>query len=200
MSALKSILSSRYFLWALLALPSIPMVIGMIGGNADPHRLLHPTGEFSARFMIIAMAATPLRLIFQRQNWTAWLVRNRRYFGVAAFVYAALHTLFYVIDINSLQVMLDQFFELGIWTGWLAFFIFIPLAITSNDASMRALREKWKPLQRFVYVAAVMTLLHWMFVENHFSGAMAHFIPLSLLEAYRVWYQKFRKPIKTTVA
>lgn len=194
MTFINSIVGSRYFLWAILALPSIPMVLGLISGNADPHRLLHPTGEFSARFMIIAMAATPLRLLFQNQKWTGWLVRNRRYFGVAAFAYAALHTLLYVIDMGTLQRMLDQFFELGIWTGWLAFFIFIPLAATSNDAAVRALREKWKPLQRLVYVAAVMTLLHWMFIENHFSGAMAHFIPLALLEAYRVWHQQFRKP------
>ena len=86
MTFVKSIVGSRYFLWAILALPSIPMILGLISGNADPHRLLHPTGEFSARFLIIAMAATPLRLLFQGQRWTAWLVRNRRYFGVAAFV------------------------------------------------------------------------------------------------------------------
>jgi len=196
MSILKSIVGSRYFLWALLALPSIPMVLGLLSGNADPHRLLHPTGEFSARFMIIAMIATPLRLLFQGKRWTGWLVRNRRYFGVAAFVYAALHTLFYVIDMGTLQRILDQFFELGIWTGWVAFFIFIPLAATSNDTAVRALREKWKPLQRFVYAAAVLTLVHWMFVENHFAGALAHFIPLALLEIYRVWHQQFRKPSK----
>ena len=196
MSFLKSIVGSRYFLWAILALPSIPMVLGLQSGNADPHSLLHPTGEFSARFMIIAMIATPLRLLFQGRKWTAWLVRNRRYFGVAAFAYAALHTLFYVIDMGTLQRMLDQFFELGIWTGWLAFFIFIPLAITSNDASVRALREKWKPLQRFVYAAAVLTLLHWVFVENQIGGALVHFIPLALLEVYRVWHQQFRKPKK----
>ena len=193
MNAVKSIVGSRYFLWAILALPSIPMVIGLLNGNADPHRLLHPTGEFSARFMIIAMIATPLRMLFQGQSWTAWLVRNRRYFGVAAFAYAALHTVLYVIDMNSLQAMLDQFFELGIWTGWVAFFIFIPLAITSNDASVRALREKWKPLQRMVYVAAVLTLLHWIFIENHLGPALVHFVPLALLEAYRIWQNQTRK-------
>lgn len=199
MPFLKSIFGSRYFLWAILALPSIPMTLGLLSGNADPHGLLHPTGEFSARFMIIAMIATPLRLLFQGQKWTGWLVRNRRYFGVAAFAYAALHTLLYVIDMGTLQSMLDQFFELGIWTGWLAFFIFIPLAITSNDASVRALREKWKPIQRFVYAAAVLTLIHWVFVENEIGGALAHFIPLALLEVYRVWHQQFRKPNKVAM-
>lgn len=193
MSFVKSLLGSRYFLWAILALPSIGLVSALINETASAHRLLHPTGEFSARFMIIAMLATPLRLLFQTQSWTAWLVRNRRYFGVAAFMYALFHTVLYVVDVGTLQRILDDFFKLGIWTGWLAFFIFIPLAITSNDASVRALRQKWKPLQRWVYPAAVLTLAHWIFVENNVGPAMVHFVPLALLEAYRVWHQRFRK-------
>ena len=74
-------------------------------------------------------------------------MRRRRYFGVAAFLYAAFHTLLYIIDMNSLQLMLDEFWALGIWTGWAAFAIFIPLAVTSNDPSQRLMLSWWKPLQ-----------------------------------------------------
>ena len=193
MSFIKSIVGSRYFLWAILALPSLGFVMGLVNETMSVHQLLHPTGEFSARFMIIAMAATPLRLLFNGQRWTMWLVRNRRYFGVAAFLYALFHTVLYVIDSGSLQIMLDEAFKLGIWTGWLAFFIFIPLAVTSNDASVKAMRQKWKPLQRWVYPAAVLTLLHWIFVENNVGPAMVHIVILGGLEAYRVWHQRFRK-------
>ena len=193
MSFVKSIFGSRYFLWAILALPSIGFVSGLAGGGASAHQLLHPTGEFATRFMIIAMLATPLRLLFPTKKWTMWFIQNRRYFGVAAFMYALFHTVLYVVDMGSLQAMLDEFFKLGIWTGWVAFFIFIPLAITSNDASVKALRQKWKPLQRWVYPAAVLTLVHWIFVENNVGPAMVHFVPLALLEIYRVWHQKFRK-------
>lgn len=166
--------------------------MGLANESMSAHQLLHPTGEFSARFMIIAMIATPLRLLFNGKSWTMWLVRNRRYFGVAAFMYAAFHTVLYVMDSGSLQEILGEVFKLGIWTGWIAFFIFIPLAITSNDASVKILRRKWKPLQRWVYPAAVLTMLHWMFVENNFGPAMVHFVPLAALEVYRVWYQRFR--------
>ena len=200
MSFIKSLLGSRYLLWAILAIPSFGFVSGLISEAASVHGLLHPTGEFAARFMIIAMLATPLRLLFPTQKWTMWLVRNRRYFGVAAVMYAAFHTVLYVLDIGALQGMLDEFFKLGIWTGWLAFFIFIPLAITSNDASVKALRQKWKPLQRWVYPAAVLTLAHWIFVENNVGPAMVHFVPLALLEIYRVWHQKFRKPKQVAAA
>ncbi|MEP0945120.1 MAG: ferric reductase-like transmembrane domain-containing protein [Rhizobiaceae bacterium] len=187
MAALKTILNSRIFIWALLALPSIPMTLAITSGNADLEGLLHPTGEFAARFMIIAMIITPFRLMFPKAKFWMWMMRRRRNFGVAAFAYAALHTVLYIVDMNSLQAMLDEFLALGIWTGWVAFAIFIPLAVTSNDTSQRLMLSWWKPLQRWVYPAAVLTLLHWMFVHNDFGPALVHFVPLALLEVYRVW-------------
>ena len=187
MSAIQTILNSKFFIWVLLALPSILMTMALTSGNANLEGLLHPTGEFAARFMIIAMIITPFRLMFPKAKFWMWMMRRRRYIGVAAFGYAALHTLLYIVDMNSLQAMLDEFLELGIWTGWAAFVIFIPLAVTSNDVSQKLMLSWWKPLQRWVYPAAVLTLIHWMFVHNEFSPALVHFVPLVLLEIYRVW-------------
>lgn len=189
---MKRIFESRAFIWALLALPSVPMVLALAnGGPSEDGRpvtefLLHPTGEFSARFMIISMIISPLRMMFPKNGFWLWMLRRRRYFGVAAFAYAVFHTVLYVVDMGSLQAILGEFWAFGIWTGWLAFFVFVPLAITSNDISVRLLGRRWKPLQRFVYLAAVATLLHWMFVHNEFGPALVHFIPLGLLEAYRI--------------
>lgn len=190
---MKRILDSRYFLWVLLALPSFPMIAALAGGatsedgRASTEFLLHPTGEFAARFMIIAMVITPFRLLFPKAGFWFWMARRRRYFGVAAFAYAALHTVLYLFDMGSIKAVLGDFWALGIWTGWLAFLIFLPLAVTSNDASVRWLGSKWKPLQRFVYPAAIATLVHWMFVHNNFGPALVHFVPLAALEAYRIY-------------
>lgn len=192
------IINSRYFIWALLALPSIPFTLALINGAVGPDGepatefLLHPTGEFSARFMIIAMILTPMRMLFPNAGFWRWMMQRRRYFGVAAFGYAAFHTLLYVLDMGSLQAMLGEFLALGIWTGWLAFFIFVPLAITSNDWSIRKMGRSWKTLQRFVYPAAVLTLLHWMFVHNDFGPALVHFVPLAGLEVYRIMKNRER--------
>lgn len=185
---MKRFFNHPWFFWFVLALPSIPMVLTMSQGG-DMERLLHPSGEFAARFMIIALMLTPLSLLARRMNWKArwvqWLLVRRRALGVAAFFYALLHTLLYVLDLGVLQDMLDEFWALGIWTGWAAFAIFIPLAITSNHASVVALGSRWKTLQRWVYVAAVLTLLHWIFVHNNLGPALVHFMPLALLEIYR---------------
>ena len=162
------------------------MVISFVSETSNAERLLHPSGEFAARFMIIAMMITPLRMLFPKAGFLAWLARRRRWIGVAAFGYAALHTIFYVVDMGSLKLILDEFRALGIWTGWAAFAIFIPLAITSNDTAQRWLLGRWKQLQRFVYPAAVFTLVHWIFVHNNIGPAMVHFLPLAILEVYRI--------------
>lgn len=181
----------KYILWGVLTLPAIGLMSGYFAGSASSHDLLHPTGEFSARFMIIAMLASPLLILFQRFDWSVavpqWLVRNRRAFGVAAFGYALLHTVFYLVDVGVWSKILSDFTSLGIWTGWLAFVIFIPLAITSNNRSQQLLRATWKKLQRWVYPAAVLTLLHWIFVHNNIGPALVHFVPLAVLELYRVY-------------
>ncbi|MEP3436619.1 MAG: ferric reductase-like transmembrane domain-containing protein [Hoeflea sp.] len=186
MKTLKTLFNSPYAFWVLLALPSIALIDGALsGGDLEP--LLHPTGEFSARFMIIAMMLTPLRMLLPKSVAVLWLLRRRRYLGVAAFFYATLHTLYYVIDLGSLSAVAADIATLGIWTGWVAFVIFVPLALTSNDASVRRLRRTWKTLQRFVYPAAVATLLHWVFINDNIGPALVHFVPLAALEIYRIW-------------
>ena len=189
----RKILNSRLFIWGLLALPSVPMVLALLSGAPGPggqpvtEMLLHPTGEFSARFLIIAMILTPMRMLFPGSGFWRWMMKRRRYYGVAAFAYAAFHTLLYVLDMGSLEAILGEALALGIWTGWLAFFVFVPLAATSNDWSIRQMGPNWKTLQRWVYVAAIATLLHWIFVHNNFGPALVHFIPLAGLETYRLW-------------
>ena len=190
---IRYILESRYFIWALLALPSIPMVLALLSGQPGPdgkpvaEMLLHPSGEFAARFMIIAMILTPMRMLFPGATFWRWMIKRRRYFGVAAFAYALFHTVLYIVDMGSLQAVLGEALALGIWTGWLAFFVFVPLAVTSNDWSVRRMGPAWKSLQRWVYLAAIGTLLHWIFVHNNVGPALVHFVPLAGLEAYRIW-------------
>ena len=50
----RQIIDHRYFIWAILAIPSIPVMIALISSSTGPNGvpatefLLHPTGEFSA--------------------------------------------------------------------------------------------------------------------------------------------------------
>ena len=134
-----------------------------------------------------------MRMLFPGVAFWRWMMKRRRYFGVAAFAYAALHTVLYIIDMGSLQAILGDALALGIWTGWVAFFVFVPLAVTSNDWSVRKMGPAWKTLQRWVYLAAVGTLLHWIFVHNNLGPALVHFVPLAALEVYRLWHNAQRQ-------
>lgn len=191
---------SPYWLWALLALPAAGMISPFFQEETRALRgVVHGSGEFAARFMIISMMATPLLLLTKGSGFARWLRANRRYFGVAAFGYAALHTLAYVLTRESLEQVLRQATAFDMATGWLAFFIFIPLAATSMDYAVRRLGTWWKPLQRWTYAAAVLTLLHWAALHNWGSWppAAVHFAPLAALTLYRLWWLYLRpRPLR----
>lgn len=185
-----------YLLWLVLASIAIMMTINAMTSN-DPrvfHILVHPSGETSARLLIITMMATPLAMLLKGWRFPQWLKSNRRYLGVASFGYALLHTIFYLLDKASVDTVINELSRLYIWTGWLAFFIFVPLALTSMDYFVRKMGTWWKWLQRWTYAAAVLTLVHWAAL-NDWEGAapaLVHFGPLIALEAYRVWYWYLR--------
>jgi sulfoxide reductase heme-binding subunit YedZ len=182
---LRIILNKKPTFWALLCLPAILMMRPYVFGDVIAMDMLHPTGEWSARFMIAAMVLSPLLSLIGSRPWLSWLIQRRRALGVAAFGYAILHLIFYIIDMGNLDDILAEFLALGIWTGWAAMLLFVPLAVTSNDASMRMLKAGWKRLQRLVYPAAVLVLVHWIFIHNNLGPALVHFIPLVLLVAAR---------------
>lgn len=178
---MRMILNNKHAFWLLLSLPAILLVSGWLQGRIDSMDMLHPTGEWSARLMILAMVLSPLQSLLGPKRWLNWLMVRRRAIGVAAFSYAMLHLIFYLIDMGNLDDILAEWLAPGIWTGWAAFALMLPLALTSNDASVRWLRTGWKRLQRLVYPAALLTLLHWIWVHNSYAGALAHFVPLGLL-------------------
>lgn len=195
---------SPYWLWAVLsAFPAYWIYLALTSTNARIlHILVHPTGEWSARLLIITLMITPLAMIFKGNEVARWFRKNRRYFGVAAFAYAALHTVFYILDKGTLDRIVAELPRLYIWTGWIAFAIFIPLAVTSWDYFMRLMGPRWKQLQRWTYAAAVLTLVHWASLHNwgHPLGAILHFAPLVGLEGWRMWYWWNRHRGKPAVA
>jgi len=178
--------NTRYTLWLVLAAPWVIMTIRYVTGGLYYGEFIHATGEFSARLLIITLAVTPLRLMFPRSRWTIWLLQNRRYFGVAAFAYAVPHLVAYLWKLASVAKVLEEGAEPGMWTGWIALIIFFALAITSNNFSTRKLGQRWKSLHRLVYLAAILTFVHWVLVAFDPVSGLAHAGVLIALETYRV--------------
>ncbi|MFN3817906.1 sulfite oxidase heme-binding subunit YedZ [Blastomonas sp.] len=174
------------FFWLILALPGIAMLAGFVGDPVTAFDLIHPSGEFSVRLMIVAMMISPLRAVLGRRGWLDWLLARRRALGVAACGYGLLHLGFYLYDMGSWRQIVEEAVIFSIWTGYAAILIFVAMALTSNNASQRALRRNWKRLQRLVYLAALLIALHWVYVDGEWKAMAMHFVPLLLLETARL--------------
>jgi sulfoxide reductase heme-binding subunit YedZ len=196
-SAVKTLLNSRYFTWAVLALPFGGLLNAFRDGDLFYGEIIHASGELSARLLLLSLAITPLRLYFSESSWPNWLLHRRRYFGVAAFAYAVLHTAVYLDRKIGSGLILQEAAEFSMWTGWLAMLILVPLAATSNDASVQRLRRRWKKLHRWVYLAALLTFTHWIFIAFDFVPGLIHFLVLAMLETYRIWKRRQLKLLST---
>ena len=173
-------------LWLLLSLPATHLLWRWRSEALWPDDLVAPSGEWAGRLLIVALMLTPLNLLLPRSPVVRWLVAHRRAFGVGAFLYAIMHLGFYGAGMGSFEAMVDELPLPGIGTGWAALALMAPLALTSTDAAMRALRAGWKRLQRLAYPAAILTLTHWLLVHDGLSEALAQAAPLIALELYRI--------------
>jgi len=183
--------ASRLLLWLALALPGLwilyrraaaPEVYGYGHAIAD-------SGTWAAWLLMATLAVTPVRLLFRRRGWSAWLMRRRRDLGLASFAYAVGHTLIYLDDKAALKVILVDFRLPDILVGWLALALFVPLAATSSDRAIRALGRSWKRLHRLVYPAAILAFLHWVLASFDPTTAYIHIGIVAAIELVRIGLQ-----------
>ncbi|HET6182723.1 MAG TPA: protein-methionine-sulfoxide reductase heme-binding subunit MsrQ [Acetobacteraceae bacterium] len=124
---------------------------------------LHETGLWTVRFLMISLALTPARLVF---DWPrAPLIR--RMVGVTAACYAGIHFTLYIAQQNFhlLFVASEIVHRFYLTIGFAALVGLVALAATSTDAATRRMGKNWKRLHRAVYVIAVLALLHY-FIQS----------------------------------
>ena len=123
-------------------------------------------------------------LLLPKYSFPKWLVRNRRYFGVAAFAYGLYHAVAYLIEIPGQEVA-DDFLKISMLTAWISLIIWIPMAMTSTDGMVKRLKTGWKKIHRWGYLAALCAYLHWAFMHYHWKAALVHAAPIIILQGYR---------------
>ena len=159
---IRSLLGGRAVFWGLLYLPLVVYLYWYVTEITFYGEVLHWTGVQATRLLMLALAVTPLRRLFRKSGWTQWLAKRRRDIGVATFFYATAHTLIYLQRQEGVASIVAEGVEVPILVGWVAFFIFLVLAITSNDFSVKKLANRWNLLHRSVYVGAALTFAHWV--------------------------------------
>lgn len=140
-----------------------------INGQLGPdpvNKLEHIYGEAALYLLVAGLAVTPLR-----ERLRINLLRFRRAIGVTCFGFAAVHLAVYaLLDVQSLgRVWADVVKRPYITVGMLAFVLLLPLAVTSNNLSLRRLGGvAWRQLHKLVYPAAILVGLHWLWLAKGF--------------------------------
>lgn len=154
--------------WVVYPLGLLPLAWLVIRGamgdlGVDPVKEVeHSLGLTALQFLVGGLAITPLRRVIGVN-----LIRYRRAVGLVAFFYVVLHlAVWLLLDIQLRwdEIWADILRRPYITIGMLGFAMMIPLAITSNNASIRRLGSKWRVLHRLTYVAAIAGAVHFMLV------------------------------------
>jgi sulfoxide reductase heme-binding subunit YedZ len=143
------------------------------------------TGRYALFLLVLSLACTPVRIL------TGWspVIRLRRPLGLYAFLYAALHLLIFVgLDFGfNLSLIWGELIQRRfIQVGLIAFLILLPLALTSTRYWTRKLGKNWVRLHRLVYIAALLALLHFLWlVKGDIRRPLAYSAVVVLLLAIR---------------
>ena len=183
---------SALLLCSALSAPALWLSWQYWQGNSFYGEYIHFTGASSARLLILTLAITPITLLFPRARWNQWLRSNRRYLGVACFGYALLHLGAYLLR-QPWQRILEEALEAGMGSGWLAMLLMLPLALSSNNWSVRVLRRTWKRLHRSVYLVALLTFAHWVLTAFDPVSAYWHLALLGAIEGLRLGLLLWRR-------
>lgn len=155
-----------YILYALPA-PLLLYMAATGGLGVEPIKALeHELGEIALQLLIIGLAITPLRRYLGLN-----LMKFRRAIGLLTFFYVVLHLLVWLfLDVQiASQIWADIQKRPYITIGMTAFALMIPLAVTSNNWSVRRLGPKWRSLHKMVYVIAVLGGLHFVMLTKGFQ-------------------------------
>ncbi|SFS18941.1 protein-methionine-sulfoxide reductase heme-binding subunit MsrQ [Yoonia litorea] len=124
-------------------------------------------GEVALILMVVGLMVTPLR------QWVGLnLLKFRRAIGVTAFFFVLAHFLvFAILDVQSLERVWTEIVKRPYVTvGMLSFVMLIPLAVTSNNLSVRKLgAATWRKLHKLTYPAAVLGALHYLWLVKGFQ-------------------------------
>ncbi|MEP6717774.1 MAG: protein-methionine-sulfoxide reductase heme-binding subunit MsrQ [bacterium] len=150
------------------------------------------TGMLTLLFLVISLAVTPARQI----TGLNWLIKFRRMLGLFAFFYGFLHLLTYILFdryLNLKSIPGDIASRPFIALGMLAFFLMVPLAITSTNKMVKRLGGKrWNKLHKLVYAGGVAGVIHfWLLVKSDTRLPLTFGFVLLLLLAHRLFVKAY---------
>ena len=154
-------------MYIVLLIPGVALFWQVVQnhGPNPVETLEHGLGEFALRVLILGLLITPLRDLF---GWN--LIKFRRSIGLMAFFYVFAHLLVYLLLDKQLEwdpIIKDITKRPYIIVGVISFLILLPLAITSNNLSIRKLGPVvWRKLHWWVYAACLLGAAHFVLLKK----------------------------------
>lgn len=189
---LERYLTNKVFVFFIAILPFIRLFYLALNDRLTAHPIEfieHFTGYWSLTILLILLLLTPIRQIFKLNKQ----IRLRRMLGLFVFFYAFLHVATYLwldYDFSYDGIVSDVIKHPRILVGFIAFILLIPLAATSNNASIRRLGTGWVKLHSLVYLVAMLAVTHfWMLVKRDIREPLIFAMVLFLLLAVRVFFR-----------
>lgn len=153
----------------------------------DPaQELAKETGEWTLRFLVITLSISPLRQL----TGVVTFIRFRRMIGLFTLFYASCHLLVWLAFLLGFRwyAVFEEIAERPyITVGFSAFVILVALGITSPRSMVRKLGKNWKRLHRLVYLAAILGVIHLLWIlRTDISEALLYGSLVFLLLGYRL--------------
>lgn len=188
--------------WLLAAFCADALFINPLGlpdellGANPVETVIRDLGTWALRFLLLTLCITPLRKL----TGLHWLLRLRRMLGLFAFFYALLHFNIYLGLDQSYdwsEIAKDILKRPFITIGMLTFALMLPLALTSNNAMIRAIGGKaWQRLHQLIYPLSICAVLHyWWLVKLDTTqpGIYAGLLTILLMVRVRDYRLKLRQ-------
>ncbi|EKC2495559.1 protein-methionine-sulfoxide reductase heme-binding subunit MsrQ [Salmonella enterica] len=134
---------------------------GVLG--ADPGKdIQHFTGITALKFLLATLLISPLA----RYTKQPFLFRTRRLLGLWCFAWATLHMTSYALlelGIQNLGLLGRELASRPWLTlGMIGWFVLFLLTLTSTQAAQRKMGKRWQRLHNYVYLAAALLPLHYL--------------------------------------
>tara|TARA_B100000686_G_C16658165_1_gene899374 strand:- start:101 stop:685 length:585 start_codon:yes stop_codon:yes gene_type:complete len=161
---MRKIMKSAVFLLALF--PFVHLLIRALTNDLGPDpakELSIETGEWALRFLLITLSLTPLRQLTGKTGF----ILHRRMLGLFALFYASIHLLVwmtFILDFRWIAIVEEILDRPYITVGFTAYVILVALGITSTNTMMRKMGKNWKRLHRLVYIAAILAIVHLLWI------------------------------------
>lgn len=172
---------------AIMPLVYLGLAIDADALGGDPvQAVIHFLGKGALNLLVLTLVISPLAKRYKE----GLLISTRRLIGLYCFFYASLHlTAFAWLDLGwDIALLFQELVKRPyIWLGMIAFVILLLLAVTSPMYIRRKMQRNWQKLHNFIYLAALLTPLHY------YLSVKSGWIEPALYTAFMVFLLQLRR-------